>query len=135
MKAQDKQGMLRGESRKHLFSVVRIFLGVLVFCCVSSVYAVPASPKPGGSMQSSLERDLAQSRGLNGKRNEERLRDNARAAEQRYPVNESEVGIAGFMKWSKNLWKISWDGVRYGSWYWKLLPLALIWMVYSMIKS
>ena len=135
MKAQDKQGMLRGESKKYFFSVVRVFLGMLVFCCISSVDAVPTSANTGESEQSSLQRDLSQSRGFNGKRNQERLRDNERAANQRYPVDEGEVGIAGFMKWAKNLLTTAWDGVRYGSWYWKILPLALIWMVYSMIKS
>jgi hypothetical protein len=135
MKAQDKQEMLRAESQKYFFPVVRVFLGMLVFCCISSVDAVPTSSNTGGSEQSSLERDLSQSRGFNGKRNQERLRDNERAAKQRYPVNEGEVGIAGFVKWAKNLWKTAWDGVRYGSWYWKILPLALIWMVYSMTKS
>lgn len=97
--------------------------------------AVPASSNTGGAERSSLESDLSQARGFDGKRNQERLRDNERAAKRQYPVNEDEVGIAGFMKWAKNLWKISLDGVRYGSWYWKILPLALIWMVYSMIKS
>ncbi len=108
---------------------------MLVFCCISPVNAVPTSSNTGGSQQSSLESDLAQARGFDGKRNQERLRDNERAAKQQYPVNEDEVGIAGFIKWAKNLWQISLDGVRYGSWYWKILPLALIWMVYSMIKS
>jgi hypothetical protein len=135
MKAQDKQGMLRSESQKHFFSVVRIFLGMLVFCCISPVDAVPTSSNTGESEQSSLERDLSQARGFNGKRNQERLRENERAAKQRYPVNEGEVGIAGFIKWAKNLWKTAWHGVRYGSWYWKILPLALIWMVYSVTKS
>ena len=122
-------------SRPVIFYYVRVFLGMLIFCCISSVDAVPTSSNTGGSKRSSLENDLSQARGFDGKRNQERLRDNERAAKQQYPVNEDEVGIAGFTKWVKNLWKISLDGVRYGSWYWKILPLALIWMVYSMVKS
>jgi len=135
MKTQEKQGRLRGEPQKYFFSVVRVFLGMLVFCCISSVDAVPTSSNTGGSEQSSLERNLSQSRGFDGKRNQERLRDNKRAARQRDPVNEDEVGIAGFIKWAKHIWQISWDGVLYGVWYWKIIPLALIWMVYSMTKS
>ena len=135
MKEQDKQGMLRAESKKYFFPVVRVFLGMLVFCCISSVDAVPTSSNKEGSEQTALLRDLSEARGFNGKRNEERLRDNERAAKQRYAEDEDKVGIAGFMQWAKNLCKIVWDGVFYGSWYWKIIPLALLWMVYSMIRS